>query len=117
MNLRIGMQRLETLFPGLASWTILLAAVWVGLLFVGLLWTVRALKATRRPAMATTAYHATKQVQVHSPQPSVSFKDVGGLSRIKDEIQLVSDNRLRHNRSGVTRNGILLYGPQGTGKI
>jgi transitional endoplasmic reticulum ATPase len=116
MNLRMGVQRLETLLPGLASWTMLFAAVWVGLLVVGLLWTARALKSTRPPAMATTAYHATKHVPVQSPRPSVSFKDVGGLIRIKDEIHLVADNRLRHNRSGVTRNGILLYGPQGTGK-
>ncbi len=117
MNLRMGMQRLETLFPGLASWTILFAAVWVGLLFVGLLWTARALKPTRPRLMATTtAHHSTTHVPVQSPLPSVSFKDVGGMNRVKDEIRLVAENRLRHNSSGVTRNGILLYGPQGTGK-
>lgn len=116
MNFRMGMQRLETLFPGLASWTILFAAVWVGLLFVGLLWTARALKPTRPPVMATTARHSTTHVPAQSPRASVSFKDVGGMNRVKDEIRLVAENRLRHNSSGVTRNGILLYGPQGTGK-
>lgn len=116
MNFRMGMQRLETLFPGLASWTILFAAVWVGLLFFGLLWTARALKPTRPPVMATTAHHSTTHVPTQGLRASVSFKDVGGTNRVKDEIRLVAENRLRHNSSGVTRNGILLYGPQGTGK-
>ena len=39
-----------------------------------------------------------------------------GAARIKDEIRAVAGNRLGKCAAGVIRNGILLYGPQGTGK-
>ncbi len=41
---------------------------------------------------------------------------MGGAARIKDEIRIIAENRFGKNAAGVVRNGILLHGPQGTGK-
>lgn len=85
---------------------------WVGL---GI-WAFLAFRSS--PPRATVSVGRVESVTAGATanMPKTSFQDVGGLLRIKDEIRLVAENRLRHNRSGVTRNGILLYGPQGTGK-
>lgn len=49
--------------------------------------------------------------------PSITYADVGGMDRAKDRIRSVVHNRLHPERySGVVQNGILLHGPQGTGK-
>lgn len=49
--------------------------------------------------------------------PSVTYADVGGMERVKERIRSVVQNRLHPERySGVVQNGILLHGPQGTGK-
>ena len=48
--------------------------------------------------------------------PSVRFADVGGAARIKDEVRAISGNHFGKTANGVVRNGILLHGPQGTGK-
>jgi transitional endoplasmic reticulum ATPase len=49
--------------------------------------------------------------------PSLTYADVGGLDRAKDRIRSVVQNRLHPERyAGVVQNGILLHGPQGTGK-
>lgn len=85
---------------------------WVGL---GI-WAFLAFRSS--PPRATVSVGRVESVTAGATanMPKTSFQDVGGSLRIKDEIRLVAENRLRHNRSGVTRNGILLYGPQGTGK-
>lgn len=85
---------------------------WVGL---GI-WAFLAFRSS--PPRATVSVGQVESVTAGATanMPKTSFQDVGGMLRIKDEIRLVAENRLRHNRSGVTRNGILLYGPQGTGK-
>ena len=51
--------------------------------------------------------------------PVHTFADVGGMDAEKRRIAAVVNNRLhpeRFQRHGVTQNGILLYGPRGTGK-
>ena len=49
--------------------------------------------------------------------PSITYADVGGMDRAKDRIRSVVQNRLHPERyGGVVQNGILLHGPQGTGK-
>ena len=51
--------------------------------------------------------------------PSQTFSEVGGMEAAKRRIAAVMNNRLhpeRFERHGVTQNGILLYGPRGTGK-
>lgn len=57
-----------------------------------------------------------RQTQSWSEVPELSFRDVGGCARAKDELRLFAENRFGKNSSGVVRNGVLLYGPQGTGK-
>jgi transitional endoplasmic reticulum ATPase len=51
--------------------------------------------------------------------PARTFADVGGLDDQKRRISAVVQNRLfpeRFKRHGVVQNGVLLYGPRGTGK-
>lgn len=51
--------------------------------------------------------------------PARTFADVGGLDDQKKRISAVVQNRLypeRFKQHGVVQNGILLYGPRGTGK-
>jgi transitional endoplasmic reticulum ATPase len=51
--------------------------------------------------------------------PARTFADVGGMDEQKRRISAVVQNRLRPERfkqHGVVQNGILLYGPRGTGK-
>jgi ATP-dependent 26S proteasome regulatory subunit len=48
--------------------------------------------------------------------PAIRFEDVGGFNQQKSEIRIVAENRFLANTSGIVRNGVLLYGPQGTGK-
>jgi transitional endoplasmic reticulum ATPase len=85
---------------------------WVGL---GI-WAFLAFRSSSPRATVSVGRVESVTAGATANMPKTSFQDVGGLLRIKNEIRLVAENRLRHNRSGVTRNGILLYGPQGTGK-
>ena len=51
--------------------------------------------------------------------PARTLADVGGLEREKQRISAIVNNRLhpeRFKQHGVEQNGILLYGPRGTGK-
>ena len=51
--------------------------------------------------------------------PARKFADVGGMDEQKRRISAVVQNRLhpeRFKQHGVVQNGILLYGPRGTGK-
>lgn len=51
--------------------------------------------------------------------PKVRFADVGGMEDAKQQIREVVESRLnpqKYARYGVNRNGILLYGPRGSGK-
>lgn len=48
--------------------------------------------------------------------PAIRFEDVGGFNKQKSEMRIVAENRFLANTSGIVRNGVLLYGPQGTGK-
>jgi len=54
-----------------------------------------------------------------SKVPQVRFSDVGGLEGLKDQIRQLVHVQLepsKYKRYGVVRNGILLYGPRGSGK-
>ncbi len=48
--------------------------------------------------------------------PHVKMLDVGGALNSKAEVLSLARNRFGKERSGVIQNGILIYGPQGTGK-
>jgi transitional endoplasmic reticulum ATPase len=56
---------------------------------------------------------------VWSNIPSRTFADVGGMEEEKQRIAAIVNNRLHPEqfaKHGVVQNGILLYGPRGTGK-
>lgn len=77
-----------------------------------------------RPQAAPVRAGTSTSAQISSPQrwsnvPSRTFADVGGLEAEKRRIAAVVNNRLnseRYREHGVVQNGILLYGPRGTGK-
>jgi transitional endoplasmic reticulum ATPase len=61
---------------------------------------------------------ASKQ-QVLPKVPGLRFADVGGLEDEKQQIQDLVESRMqpgKYTKYGVVRNGILLYGPPGSGK-
>ena len=52
-------------------------------------------------------------------RPNITFADVGGMEEAKQQIREIVENRLhpdRFGKYGVVRNGILLFGPRGSGK-
>jgi ATP-dependent 26S proteasome regulatory subunit len=54
-----------------------------------------------------------------STRPNITFADVGGMEEAKSQIRKIVENQLhpeRFGKYGVVRNGILLHGPQGSGK-
>jgi transitional endoplasmic reticulum ATPase len=58
-----------------------------------------------------------REEQKWSNIPSITYADIGGMDRAKDRIRSVVLNRLHPERyAGVVQNGVLLHGPQGTGK-
>jgi transitional endoplasmic reticulum ATPase len=72
------------------------------------------------PAQAALGSNRKANVQpCWSNIPTRTFTDVGGMEPEKRRIAAVVDNRLypeRYRQHGVEQNGILLYGPRGTGK-
>jgi transitional endoplasmic reticulum ATPase len=51
--------------------------------------------------------------------PPVRFSDVGGMENEKQQIRELVESQLnskKYKRYGIVRNGMLLYGPKGTGK-
>ena len=62
---------------------------------------------------------ATKPIEVARNVPAEQFTDVGGMEEAKEQIWQVVQGHLnpeKYKRYGLIRNGILLYGPRGTGK-
>jgi transitional endoplasmic reticulum ATPase len=54
-----------------------------------------------------------------SSSRKIRFADVGGMDQAKQEIRQLVESRLhpgKYRKYGTVRNGILLYGPQGSGK-
>ena len=107
-------------FSGLRPWSSMLTlvnvAAWLGM-------TIWALAGLRRPSLRSTtlATSATEvaasvPVGVEHNVPRTTFSSVGGGDLPKREIRLAAANRFAADKAQVVRNGILLYGPQGTGK-
>ena len=102
--------------PGLQLGAIVTLLVVFGL---GLIATARyqpASRAATRPGEQQAADHSRAR---WSNVPQLTFADVGGLESEKEEIRRVVHSRLnpeRYAAHGVVQNGILLYGPRGTGK-
>jgi len=106
-------------YPGLKAGsgvlTLVNMAVWMGM-------TVWALAGFRRrragaaAAVSTSKVAETVNVGVEANIPAVTFASFGGGEEAKREVRMVAANRFGRGGTPVVRNGILLYGPQGTGK-
>ena len=101
----------------LAGWSAILelcyAALWLGL---GI-WAVLALRPHRgRSTKSASAEAQAARNERWSNVPKTTFADFGGSARVKEEVQLIAENRFSKRSAPIVRNGILLYGPQGTGK-
>ncbi len=70
----------------------------------------------RARAVASAGNDGSRRDRTWMNVPTLLFENVGGCERAKDEIRLLAENRFGKNKSGIVRNGVLLYGPQGTGK-
>jgi transitional endoplasmic reticulum ATPase len=57
--------------------------------------------------------------EMRTTRPAITYADVGGMEDAKQQIREIVENRLnpgKFNKYDVVRNGILLYGPRGSGK-
>ena len=60
---------------------------------------------------------STPRPDTNVTRPSVTFADIGGYDAVKEQLRQVIENRLHPEKfRGIVRNGVLLHGPQGTGK-
>src|SRR5579884_1130249 len=91
---------------------LLMFVTWVAIIF-----------SKRKPlrAVGAASEHQVQPMQQGAQKwsnvPSITYADVGGMDRAKERIRSVVQNRLNPERySDVVQNGILLHGPQGTGK-
>ncbi len=105
----------------IADWKFPLLAVWFSIVIALFCWALSAL--FRRPpnAAVQTANSQWKSTSASesvgwSTVPETRLRDVGGFSRVKQDVMAIAANRLGKHRSSVIQNGILIYGPQGTGK-
>jgi transitional endoplasmic reticulum ATPase len=90
---------------------------------VWLVMTLRVLFGFRLPALGfgfgIPALTKNNTPEVNSTRPTITFADVGGMEDAKQQIREIVENRLHPGKFGkydVVRNGILLFGPHGSGK-
>ena len=77
------------------------------------------LAASTDPVGSSVQRPASKPVEVVRNVPAERFADVGGMEEAKEQILQVVQGHLnpeKYQRYRLVRNGILLYGPRGTGK-
>ena len=105
-----------------ADWRFPLLAVWFLIVTALLFWAVSALF-RRHASVAVQAVSGPRQANSGPSEPAhwsnipqTKLRDVGGATRAKQDVLAIAANRLSKQRTSVTQNGILLYGPQGTGK-
>lgn len=113
----IGLDWLAKAWPLIQPWN---GVLWFVLMAGLLVWAFMALR-PRAPVSARAALVRSAPVEDAvasrwSNVPSIGFSEVGGQTRVKEEIRGVAGNRFRQHAPSIVRNGILLYGPQGTGK-
>ena len=90
------------------------AALWLGLC----IWAFLALRphSSTIQKVSISRSHKLRAIERWSNVPKTTFADVGGSARVKEEVRLIAENRFSKKPAPIVRNGILLYGPQGTGK-
>lgn len=89
------------------------------LIFTALVfWAVAALFRRERAVASVSTSKSSSNVSSSrwSAVPAMTFRDVGGSDRAIHDIRLLAGNRFKRHKDGIVRNGVLLYGPQGTGK-
>jgi transitional endoplasmic reticulum ATPase len=90
--------------------------------WVGVLWIALSHDRSARHRLRATPSGTAQGATVGFPEsriPKVRFAEVGGMEGAKQQIREVVESRLnpqKYARYGVNRNGILLYGPRGSGK-
>jgi len=108
--------------PSASEWKFPLLAVWFLIVIVLFFWALSALFRRHASVTAQTtnspqrAHSETRPAAHWTNIPQIKLRDVGGIARAKQEVLAIAANRLRRQRSAIVQNGILLYGPQGTGK-
>lgn len=110
--LSLGLDKAALAIPAISTWN---GLIWFAAMSVLLVWTLAALR-PRGSITAIPQTSSTVPVAVEVNVPRVRHQDVGGADSAKREISLVASNRFHKNGKGIVRNGVLLYGPQGTGK-
>ena len=74
---------------------------------------------SQSPYSAPNPVSAGPQQQISLRVPELHFADIGGLEAEKQQIRELVESRMhpgQYSKYGVVRNGILLYGPPGSGK-
>ncbi len=90
----------------------------IALMFGLWAWVLFALRPRGTVAAVVTggAHTVSNTVVPWSNVPTIRMQDVGGALNAKTEILAIARNRFAKQRTTIVRNGVLLYGPQGTGK-
>jgi transitional endoplasmic reticulum ATPase len=73
----------------------------------------------RVSSLRTIEGTSSLEAGLQNKKPTLRFSDVGGLDAAKQQILQLARTRLHAQQfanRGIVQNGILLYGPQGTGK-
>lgn len=69
--------------------------------------------------ISASGHRSQALVPWQSSSRKIRFSDVGGMEQAKQQIRELVESRLhpgKYRKYGTVRNGILLYGPQGSGK-
>jgi len=104
-----------------ALWILLLGLTPIGLIvsFFRILVSKPNQKGTLATVGSSVRTPAPKPIEVVRKVPAERFGDIGGMEEAKEQIRQVVQAHLdprKYERYGLVRNGILLYGPRGTGK-
>jgi transitional endoplasmic reticulum ATPase len=101
----LGLSRRDTFWPWLVgNFCFAGAAVWI---------------VFKDTIISLTGHRSQALVPRQSGSRKVRFADVGGMEQAKQQIRELVESRLhpgKYRKYGAVRNGILLYGPQGSGK-
>jgi ATP-dependent Zn protease len=104
-----------------ALWILLLGMAPIGLIVSFLM--ILLSKPNQERTLATVGSPvqrpAPRPVEAIRNVPAERFADLGGMEEAKEQIRQVVQGHLnpgKYERYGLVRNGILLYGPRGTGK-
>lgn len=107
-------------WPALKVWDGVFTIAWGLLCFGMVIWAFLALRnaaqRVQRAQAGAEQIEKERSVVRWSNVPKTRFGDLGALELAKQEIRAVAEGCLRGRRNSSIRNGILLYGPQGTGK-